>query len=306
MVSMRIKQFKRLIHLWHILEKKSVTEAALMSNVTQPAMSNILNQLRSDFNDSLLVRTGKSYTLTPKAETLKVKLDALMPEITNLWDTADFSPQEFKGKFNLSGVDMDYYLFAGVISDIQTLAPGLRFVLHTHDMTGKNAIESLKDGNIDLAFLAWELEGAGLYRKRLYQSEFACITTNRCNLQAEDMTLERYLEFEHGSTVVEQNPLSKINRALANNQSQRRIVLEVNNFSIMPSLVTKSDLLFTVPLPFAERLKEHYPIKVLPFPFESKSLDFYIYWHERQHKNPMHKWLRDKFVAEANVWSNKI
>ncbi len=50
--------------LWHLLETKSVSQAAARTGVGQPAMSRTLARLRRLYGDPLLVQEGRSSQLT--------------------------------------------------------------------------------------------------------------------------------------------------------------------------------------------------------------------------------------------------
>src|SRR5271165_7468726 len=51
-----------------LLQEKSVTRAAKRLGVGQPAVSHSLARLREHFRDPLLVLTGRTYVLTPRAQ----------------------------------------------------------------------------------------------------------------------------------------------------------------------------------------------------------------------------------------------
>ena len=68
-----------LLTLDALLTEVHVTRAASRLHKSQPAVSHALAQLRSIFNDQLLVRQAGSMVLTPKAKELAQPLkDALM------------------------------------------------------------------------------------------------------------------------------------------------------------------------------------------------------------------------------------
>ena len=60
-----------LVALDHLLNLRSVSEAAMQMNMTQSAMSNALLRLREYFGDDLLVKIGRRMELTPRAEYLE-------------------------------------------------------------------------------------------------------------------------------------------------------------------------------------------------------------------------------------------
>src|SRR5258708_20342427 len=53
-----------------LLTERHVTRAAELVGLSQPAASRALGRLRLLFGDPLLVRSGRGFALTPRAETL--------------------------------------------------------------------------------------------------------------------------------------------------------------------------------------------------------------------------------------------
>jgi DNA-binding transcriptional LysR family regulator len=47
----------------------------------------------------------------------------------------------------------------------------------------------------------------------------------------------------------------------------------------------------------AQTLKPHYPIVIKPHPLELPEFEIAPYWHDRYHRDPANKWLRD-FIAQ--------
>jgi DNA-binding transcriptional LysR family regulator len=62
-----------LLSLDALLQDKHVSRAALRVGVTQPAMSRVLARLRAQLGDPILVRSGRSMTLSPRAEAMAVE-----------------------------------------------------------------------------------------------------------------------------------------------------------------------------------------------------------------------------------------
>ncbi|WP_421020805.1 LysR family transcriptional regulator, partial [Klebsiella pneumoniae] len=58
-----------------ILKHRNLTRAAEELNLTQSAVSNILKRLRDHFDDDLLIRDGRQFRLTERANRLFGPLD---------------------------------------------------------------------------------------------------------------------------------------------------------------------------------------------------------------------------------------
>src|SRR5271157_2586424 len=108
-----------LVALDHLLNLRSVSEAAARMNMTQPAMSNALLRLRGYFDDDLLVKIGRRLELTPRAEALRDAVrDVLVRVEWTIATTADFDPTRSDRQFNVLVSD---YTLATLAPKVLTL-----------------------------------------------------------------------------------------------------------------------------------------------------------------------------------------
>ena len=79
-------------------------------------------------------------------------------------------------------------------------------------------------------------------------------------------------------------------QALQAMELQRNVSLSVQNFIVLPELLAQSDLLAVVP----ERLITHLNnLKRFEPPFKIQGFTKTLIWHERTHKDPAYKWIRE-------------
>lgn len=70
-----------LVALAALLRCTGVTDAAHALDVSQPAMSKLLERLRRDFDDALPVRDGNRMVPTPKAQQFLPLVDAALDQL---------------------------------------------------------------------------------------------------------------------------------------------------------------------------------------------------------------------------------
>ncbi|KAH2840774.1 hypothetical protein KXW36_001244, partial [Aspergillus fumigatus] len=132
-----------------LIEKGSVTRAAEMLHVSQPAISAALGRLRQHFDDALLVQHGKQMIPTPFALQLQPGLKTVLGELDALVSTpARFDPARSTREFRLMTSD---FILISVLGDllphIEKSAPGVRLtVIPPLDQ----AVQMLEAGEIDL------------------------------------------------------------------------------------------------------------------------------------------------------------
>ena len=79
-----------------IYTEGSLTKAAEVVGITQPAVSNALSRLRERFNDDLFVRTGSGMVPTQKTENI-------IKDIQNALTLMQHSVNEMRGHSNVQG-----------------------------------------------------------------------------------------------------------------------------------------------------------------------------------------------------------
>jgi LysR family transcriptional regulator, nod-box dependent transcriptional activator len=95
-----------LVVLDELIQEKSVSAVARRLNLSQPAISGSLNRLREYFGDDLLVPSGRTMLLTPKAEELREPVrDALMLIRTRITTPTAFDPATAERRFVLTASD---------------------------------------------------------------------------------------------------------------------------------------------------------------------------------------------------------
>jgi DNA-binding transcriptional LysR family regulator len=66
---------------------------------------------------------------------------------------------------------------------------------------------------------------------------------------------------------------------------------------IVPHLVAASDLVATLASRLVEVVAEPFALARLPLPIPVTGFSLAMAWHERDHHDPAHRWLRDELVA---------
>jgi DNA-binding transcriptional LysR family regulator len=76
----------------------------------------------------------------------------------------------------------------------------------------------------------------------------------------------------------------------------RRVVLSVPHFLFMVSALANTDLVGMVP---ARLVRENSALRMVEPPVEVPGYEMAMLWHERVHRDPAHRWLRDTIAASV-------
>ena len=77
--------------------------------------------------------------------------------------------------------------------------------------------------------------------------------------------------------------------------------MTVPYFSLAPSLLPGTDLIFTTSRHFAEHYARQLPLTVLSAPIDFPTMRFYQLWHSRTQHSQSHAWLRSLLSAVART-----
>ncbi len=95
-------------------------------------------------------------------------------------------------------------------------------------------------------------------------------------------------------------PGGVVDEVLAELGEKRRVAMAVPHFLLAPYVVASSDLILTAGTRVAEAFAELLPVEIVEAPVKLPSYEFRMYWHERNHQDPAHRWFRDVVRAVAS------
>jgi len=280
-----------------LLRERSVSRAAARMGLGQPAMSHALKRLRERFDDPLLVRgDGRLMQLTPRAVELADLAQQGVESIARVFAApAAFDPVTCVRRFRVASSDaMNVNLLPGLLARLAHEAPGVDLEL---PITGPSVATALEEGRLDLAIGRWDLAPMGLRRRRLYRERLVCVVRAEHPRVGETLDLATYLALPHVLVAPRGTPHGVVDDALARLGHQRRIAVVLQSFVAAMIIVASSDLVLTLPQRLVQRLQGQLVLRVLAPPIDLDSFELHLVWHERDHYDPAHRWLRGLVVS---------
>lgn len=286
---MRLNGFdlNQILCLEALLSARNISRAAEQVHLSQSAMSWVLAQLREHFNDPLLVRSGRHLVLTPFAKTLIGPVSELLARAHSL---TTLSPKQEPGVIDreLKIVASDYTLtayLAGAMKLASEKMPKLRFDLLP--LTNHSAL-ALSAGEVDLLCAGQAMDVGRPPSELLLEDEFACLVCETHGLKAKRLTAQQYLT--HGHVVMryfEQRMSFEDEEAVRRKGLKREQKIAVWSSTLMPQLILGTSLIATLPRRAARHLAAHWPVRLLPFPWEQEVARSYAYWHSSRDNDPV-------------------
>jgi DNA-binding transcriptional LysR family regulator len=272
-----------------VYRARSVSRAAELLDLTQPATSQGLSRLRALLSDPLFVRTGGGVRPTPKAQRLAAPVRQALATLEQaLAETAGFDPAHASRSFHIHMSDIGESRFLPeLMVALRERAPGVR--VQTRPLPREQVMEALDAGRIDFAFgflpMVKESQQARLLDDRyvvLLRAGHPFARRRRSGPAL--LHALRELEFvavrSHADTL----------RIVQQLQLEDRLRLVTEHFMVLPAIVRATDLAAVMPRNIARGFEGGYAIVEPEFPLREFAVA--LHWSRRFESDPGNQWLR--------------
>src|SRR4051812_4956666 len=279
-----------LVVLRALLSERHVTRAASLVGLSQSATSHALSRLRELYGDPLLVRSGRTLVLTPRAQRLLPTLERGLSDLRATVEVEPaFQPRTARRSFRVGMSDYaQAFLLGDLLRALEREAPGLDLAV----LNFPNLEELTTSGGIDLALHLSDLKPSSLVSDTLFDDDFVCVVRRGHPLVKNRLRLERYVQLQHVVVAPTGQGGSFVDTELAKRGLTRRIGLRTSNFLVAPIVVSETDYISTMPRRLAQQLVNRYPLRILPTPLALPRFGFSLMWHPRLDHDLGHTWLR--------------
>jgi DNA-binding transcriptional LysR family regulator len=284
-----------------VYKTQSVSRAAQSLGMEQASASIVLTKLRRHFDDPLFCRTSAGMVPTPRAQSIYPDvLEALARLDKARGATGAFLPQQAQREFRICMTDIsEIVLLPRLINHLQTTAPGL--VIETEKIS-PGSRQRMESGEVDLAVgFTPDLE-AGFYQQALFAQDFVCLAASAHPRIGAKLTRKAFSNEGHIMVMSSGTGHSIVDKVLAKNKVERRVVLRVPSFLGVARIVAQTEFLVIVPRQLGHALAEQERVKVLEPPVPLPTYKVKQHWHERYNLDAGNIWLRNTM---AGLFSGK-
>lgn len=289
-----------------IHEQGSVTAAAQQLGMSQPAVSTALSKLRQKYSDPLFHRAGHGMKATPRMRALIQPLREALRQVDDTFSTeSTFRPESTQRTFTFAMSDLGEMVFMPkILKRLRELAPraSVRSVAASAAQIGRG----LETGEIDVAVGYFpDLREKSFLEKHLFYHYFVCLLRANHPVSASTLSMAQFLELEHAVVYGAGRTNEIFERYLRAKKIHRRVVLETPHFLSIPSIISRSDLVVTVPHAVGTFVRElRMDLRVARPPMRTPKIDLKLHWHRNFQRDPKNKWLRevvaDLFTDESD------
>ena len=278
-----------------IYREGSITRAASLLNLSQPAASHALARLRERLDDPLFVRRGRDMAPTPRArELINPVREALHGLQGCLAGGGGFEPAQAQRTFVLGLRDgLEACILPPMMQVLAQDAPGVD--LQSLTIGRRELLSSLAAGRLDLAMDIQLPVDADICQEHLIDVPLTVMLRAGHPLVRGDLSLPDYLAARHVLVSSRRRGPGLEDFGLAQAGHHRRIALRCQHYQAAMATVAATDLLLTLPAMLADQLAPPGVVQ-RTLPVALPPLSLYLYWHRDQNADPALRWLRSKIL----------
>lgn len=282
-----------------LIAERNVTRAAERVGRSQPAVSNALHKLRKLLGDDLLVRGQKGFLLTPRAEAIRAPLrEAIVLTEECLARAPLFDPATASDVFRLSTPDrLSLAVVPPLYERLRKFAPNMSLQVITADRAPALALLDADRTDIALGWL--DQKPDYLNAEYLLEESMFCVLRRGHPMlkHGAKFDMDTMLSYPHIVVSATGTRNAIFDDLLRRHRLQRHALVAVSNFTAVPHILARSDMIGVFTELAAKVLKKSFDLATRPVPYDVGKISTNMVWHCRNENDKKHVWLRQQIKA---------
>jgi DNA-binding transcriptional LysR family regulator len=288
-----------LVVLEDLLRSRSTTVTAKRLGRTQSAVSHALGRLRTTLRDPLFIRGGSVLKPTARAERMQRPLRDLLLHASALvaGSSAAFEPARIDRTFVVACADYaEVILMPRLVPAVRRRAPGVDVVTR---FLGDDFDRAAQAREVDLAYGTGFRSLSGTVVEPVGHDDLVLLMRRGHPALRQRLTVRRYAALDHVLVAPRGLPGSPVDRALERLGMSRRVVLRMPHFAAATVIVSKTDLVVTLPEGLGREVGKGLGLVSVPLPLAVPGFTFSIGYSSSFVDDPAHRWFRLEVLAAA-------
>ncbi|TCN41611.1 DNA-binding transcriptional LysR family regulator [Rhodococcus sp. SMB37] len=300
-MELRRVDLNLLVVLDVLLTECNVTKAARRLNMSQPATSTALARLRKQFDDPLLVKSGRTLRPTPRALALTEPLRRVLSTVErSILTVPDFDPATAERAFTLlTGDYSEVTLLRNLLRRNRYRSHGIRFDMQPLSMAG---IEAFHRHEVDLAVVPEQLlstpEFEQCRRRVVLHDRYVGVVWSGHPYAGIELTADVLAGYPLLS-YLQYGGDKSLGRTLSRAGIATRSSATTTNIAVLPYVLEMTDLVTIIPERMARRIAGVAQLRILEPNFSLPAVREWAVWHEEFDDDPGHRWLRTELSVIA-------
>ena len=282
-----------------LMKERNVSRAAEKMFISQSAMSHILQRLRQQLDDPLLVKTPAGMMPTERALSLVKPVKTVLQDVEILIRIPEqFDPASSLRRFVIAATDyIEALILPKLVERISNQAPNINI-----DFKRTSTIfpaTPLEQGETDvlLGFEVMLNPPKHFNCEKLFDDYFVCVSRIGHPKVTQTLSLDEYINLPHILVTRTGSNSGQVDAWLAEHGRERRVALTVSHFLSAPLIAANSDMVLAFPRRTAVQFAKMIPLQITPLPIKLPFYDSVMVWHPLRDKEPAHCWLREQIRA---------
>jgi DNA-binding transcriptional LysR family regulator len=257
-----------------VYELNSITKAAELLNVSQPAISGSIKRLENYLDYPLFIRSGRTLSPTPNAQRFYLQVASVLDLVDNALGNKDhfivYAPENILLK----------------ISDI----PNIQLIEARNSEEG--TFNDLRMRKVDLVIDNVTQKDNSFCFELVRKEHLKLVCRKNHPTIADNISMEQYLKLGHVAMKLVRNNMRAVEYFAKTALKARDIKIQVSSPANMMLAVQNSDYIAAIPEGLCH-LADALGLKVLTPPFDMKPIEFHLIYHKRYVKDVNHNALRE-------------
>lgn len=291
---MRPQELNLLVIFDTIMTERSITRAAERLSMTQPAVSNAVSRMRTNWEDDLFVKDGRNIQPTTYAINLWDQIREPLQNLNEAVEPGAFDPKTAKRTFRVAVADIAVdTIWLEMRQLFEREAPGIN--LHAVPYTIVNTEKVLEDADVDLVLSAKSPINGRIQSTHLFDSHPLCVMRKDHPLAKPDLSIEEFAAADHLLISLSGDSTGPTDLALQQIGMSRRVAMTVNHFASAAPIIMDSDIIAILPPGAIYKHIDSGKLSVTKPPIEIPPVPISMLWHKRQENDAGLKWMRYHF-----------
>ncbi|QHJ10562.1 PCP degradation transcriptional activation protein [Paraglaciecola mesophila] len=281
-----------------VYQEGSITGAGKRLHLSQPAVSHALSRLREKFQDPLFIRHGRKMIPTELCQTIMPRVRSSVAELeSTLRSIGEFDVHQYQREMKFGFRDiLESIFFPELAMDLLTHTPNI--TVNSRQVSHVDMEAALENQELDIVIDVLSPTSENIQHTLICNEHFSLICRQKHPILT-NMSLANYIAADHALVRFKDSAVNTVDMALAQHGVARKFALTCEHYFAATSVISRCDMLLTMPNAYARLLKQKMPVEVVPLPFDVPVLPVHMYWHKQAVHDPLNSWMRTKLLDIA-------
>lgn len=280
---------------------RSFSRAAEQLDLTQSSVSNAINRLKKQVAEELFNRVGRGVEPTAAGHNLYLQLDEHFNAIDGIVAGLDkFDPNVHRREFYVYANEVIMQLLQAPIDKLTTdLAVDIIF---KEPPSNEDQLQSdLQFERVDLAVDVMSQIPVALNGSLLMRDKLVCVARKHHPRIQGTLSLDEYFAEKHVVFKMRRSNLAITELYSEAVLPQRKTYSEQSSLLSMLATTAKSDAISVASSHYLKEYAELFSLTEYPLPFETKPIEYHLFWSKKLQSNNANAWLRKMITAQIRA-----